>query len=80
MTEMISINITSMVLGLILPFWVALSICIALAIGKRLNTFILGDYVRQVVEENNKLIMENRKMKKELENDWKTKTNHWGDS
>ena len=67
MTEIISINITSMVLGLILPFWVALSICIALAIGKRLNTFILGDYVRQVVEENNKLIMENRKMKKELE-------------
>ena len=58
-----------MVLGLILPFWVALSICIALAIGKRLNTFILGDYVRQVVEENNKLIMENRKMKKELENE-----------
>lgn len=69
MTEIISINITSMVLGLILPFWVALSICIALAIGKRLNTFILGDYVREVVEENNKLIMENRKMKKELEND-----------
>lgn len=69
MTEIISINITSMVLGLILPFWVALSICIALAIGKRLNTFILGDYVRQVVEENNKLIMENRKMKKELGND-----------
>ena len=69
MTEIISINITSMVLGLILPFWVALSICIALAIGKRLNTFILGDYVREVVEENNKLIMENRKMKKELENE-----------
>lgn len=69
MTEIISINITSMVLGLILPFWVALSICIALALGKRLNTFILGDYVREVVEENNKLIMENRKMKKELEND-----------
>ena len=69
MSEIISINITSMVLGLILPFWVALSICIALAIGKRLNTFILGDYVREVVEENNKLIMENRKMKEELEND-----------
>ena len=69
MTEIISINITSMVLGLILPFWVALSICIALALGKRLNTFILGDYVKEVVEENNKLIMENRKMKKELEND-----------
>ena len=67
MTEIISINITSMVLGLILPFWVALSICIALAIGKRLNTFILGDYVREVVEENNKLIMENRKMKEELQ-------------
>ena len=66
MTEIISINITSMVLGLILPFWVALSICIALAIGKRLNTFILGDYVKKVVEENNKLIMENRKMKEEL--------------
>jgi len=69
MTEIISINITSMVFGLILPFWVALSICIALAIGKRLNTFVLGDYVRKVVEENNKLIMENRKMKEELEND-----------
>ena len=69
MTEIISINITSMVFGLILPFWVALSICIALALGKRLNTFILGDYVKEVVEENNKLIMENRKMKKELEND-----------
>lgn len=58
-----------MIFGLILPFWIALSICIALAIGKRLNTFILGDYVRQIVEENNKLIMENRKMKKELENE-----------
>lgn len=69
MTEIISINIISMIFGLILPFWIALSICIALAIGKRLNTFILGDYVRQIVEENNKLIMENRKMKKELEND-----------
>lgn len=69
MTEIISINITSMIFGLILPFWIALSICIALAIGKRLNTFILGDYVRQIVEENNKLLMENRKMKKELEND-----------
>lgn len=59
----------SMIFGLILPFWIALSIFVALAIGKRLNTFILGDYVRQVVEENNKLIMENRKMKKELENE-----------
>ena len=69
MTEIISINIISMIFGLILPFWIALSICIVLAIGKRLNTFILGDYVRQIVEENNKLLMENRKMKKELEND-----------
>ena len=69
MTEIISINIISMIFGLILQFWIALSICIALAIGKRLNTFILGDYVRQIVEENNKLLMENRKMKKELEND-----------
>ena len=69
MTEIISINIISMIFGLILPFWIALSICIALAIGKRLHTFILGDYVRQIVEENNKLLMENRKMKKELEND-----------
>lgn len=69
MTEIISINITSMVLGFILPFWVTFSICIALALGKRLNTFIVGDYVKEVVEENNRLIMENRKMKKELEND-----------
>ena len=63
----ITIDITSMVFGLILPFWVALSIFVALALGKRLNTFILGDYVREVVEENNKLIMENRKMKEELQ-------------
>lgn len=59
----------SMIFGLILPFWIALSIFIALAIGKRFSTIIVGDYVRQVVEENNKLIMENRKMKKELENE-----------
>ena len=69
MTEIITIDITSMIFGLILPFWIALSIFIALALGKRLNTFIVGDYVREVVEENNKLIMENRKMKMELEND-----------
>lgn len=69
MTETITIDIISMVFGLILPFWIALSIFVALALGKRLNTFILGDYVRQVVEENNKLIMENIKMKKELKND-----------
>ena len=69
MTETITIDIISMIFGLILPFWIALSICIALAIGKRLNTFILGDYVRQIVEENNKLLMENRKMKKRLKND-----------
>ena len=67
MTEIISINITSMVLGLILPFWVALSICVALAIGRRLNTFMVGSYVREVVDENNRLIMENRKMKEELQ-------------
>lgn len=67
MTGIISIDIMSMIFGLILPFWIALSICIALALGRRLNTFILGDYVRKVVEENNRLIMENRKMKKELD-------------
>ena len=66
MTGIISIDIMSMIFGLILPFWIALSICIALAFGRRLNTFVLGDYVRKVVEENNRLIMENRKMKKEL--------------
>jgi hypothetical protein len=55
-----------MVFGLILPFWVTFSISVALALGKRLNTFVVGDYVRKIVEENNKLIKENRKMKKEL--------------
>ena len=69
MTGIISIDSMSMIFGLILPFWIALSIFVALAIGKRFSTIIVGDYVRQVVEENNKLIMENRKMKKELEND-----------
>lgn len=67
MTGIISIDIASMVFGLILPFWVALSICVALALGRRLNTFIMGDYVREVVDENNRLIMENRKMKEELQ-------------
>ena len=69
MTGIISIDSMSMIFGLILPFWIALSICIALAIGKRLNKFMVGSYVRDVVGENNRLIMENRKMKKELEND-----------
>ena len=69
MTGIISIDNMSMIFGLILPFWVALSVCVALAIGRRLNTFIVGDYVKEVVEENNKLMMENRRMKKELEND-----------
>lgn len=67
MTGIISIDIMSMIFGLILPFWIALSICIALALGRRLNTFVLGNYVRKVIEENNRLIMENRKMKKELD-------------
>ena len=67
MTETITIDVISMVFGLILPFWIALSISLALALGKRLNTFVVGDYVRKIVEENNELIKENRKMKKELE-------------
>ena len=67
MTETITIDIISMVFGLILPFWIALSIFVALAIGKRFSTIIVGDYVRKTVEENNKLIMENRKMKMELQ-------------
>jgi len=46
----IHIDLTSMILGLILPFWIALSIFIALALGKRFTTFYVGDYVRKTVE------------------------------
>ena len=63
----ISIDLASMCFGLVLPFWIALSISIALALGKRFEVYIVGEYVEGLVEENNKLIAENRKMKKELD-------------
>ena len=67
MTEVITINLASMIFGLVLPLWIAVSISIALALGKRFEAYIVGDYVEEIVEENNKLVLENRRMRKELE-------------
>lgn len=58
-----------MVFGLILPFWIALSVFIALALGKRFTTFYIGDYVRKTVERNNELMIENKKLREELNDD-----------
>ena len=65
----ISIDVNSMIFGLILPFWIALTVFIALALGKRFETFCVGDYVRDTVERNNKLIKENQQLRNELKGD-----------
>lgn len=62
----ISIDLSSMIFGLLLPFWIALSIFIALAMGKRFETFVVGSYVEDTVNRNNKLIIENQKLRDEL--------------
>lgn len=63
----ICIDETSMTLGLLLPFWFTFSVLIAVALGKRFETFVMGRYVEDVVKENNELIMENRRLKDELD-------------
>jgi hypothetical protein len=63
---MISIDLSSMIFGLLLPFWIALSIFIALALGKRFETYIIGSYVKDTVNRNNELIIENQKLRDEL--------------
>ena len=63
----ISFDLTSLLFGLLLPFWFTISVFIALIIGKRFETFTVGSYVEEVVKENNKLITENRELKKELQ-------------
>jgi hypothetical protein len=67
MTEVITIDVVTMCFGLVLPFWIAVSSSIALAIGKRFEVYIVGEYVEEIVRENNKLVLENRRMREELE-------------
>ena len=62
----ISIDLSSMVFRLLLPFWIALSICIALALGKRFETYIIGSYVIDTINRNNELIIENQKLRNKL--------------
>ena len=62
----ISIDLSSMIFGLLLPFWIALSIFMALAIGKRFETYVVGSYVRDTVNRNNELIIENQKLRNKL--------------
>lgn len=62
----ISIDLSSMAFGLLLPFWIAFSICIALACGKRFETYVIGSYVRDTINRNNELIIENRKLRDKL--------------
>lgn len=68
MTEVITIDLATMCFALVLPFWIASSISIALALGKRFEVYIVGEYVEEIVRENNKLVLENRRMKKDLKN------------
>lgn len=62
----ISIDLSSMIFGLLLPFWIALSIFIALALAKRFEVLIVGSYVEDTVNRNNELIIENQKLRDEL--------------
>ena len=66
MGMIISIDLYSMIIGLLLPFWIALSIFIALALGRRFETFLVGSYVRDTVNRNNELIEENQQLRQEL--------------
>ena len=65
----IQIDLNSMIFGLILPFWTALTVFIALALGKRFETFCVGSYVRDTVNRNNELMKENKKLRKKLKGD-----------
>ena len=62
----ISIDLSSMIFGLLLPFWIALSIFTALALGKRFEIYIIGSYVEDTLNRNNELIRENQKLRDEL--------------
>ena len=62
----ISIDLSSMLFGLLLPFWIALSIFIALALGKRFETYMVGNYVKDTINRNNELIIENQKLRDKL--------------
>ena len=55
-----------MLFGLLLPFWIALSIFIALALGKRFETYMVGNYVKDTINRNNELIIENQKLRDKL--------------
>ena len=65
----ISFDLSSMVFGLLMPFWFTFSIFIALALGKRFETFVMGDYVRKTVERNNELMIKNEELRKKLKGD-----------
>ena len=65
----ICIDETSMVFGLLLPFWFSISVVIAVALGKRFETFVVGGYVRDTVNKNNELIKENQELQKKLKGD-----------
>lgn len=65
----ISFDLSSMVFGLLMPFWFTFSVFIALALGKRFETFVLGDYVRETVERNNELMIQNKELRKKIKGD-----------
>ena len=64
---LITINLESMIYGMLLPFWVFLCFAIALAIGKRFETFSVGRYVDRTVKKNNELIKENMELRRKLD-------------
>lgn len=67
--NIISFDLLSMVFGLLMPFWFTFSVLIALALGKRFETFVMGDYVRETVERNNELMIQNKELRKKLKGD-----------
>lgn len=63
----IHIDLSSMVFGLLMPFWCIFSVMVAIALGKRFEVFTIGSYVKQTVKKNNELMMKNKKLREELQ-------------
>lgn len=64
--SVITIDLTSALIGLILPPLIVFLCGVALICAKRLSTYHVGSYVKDTVRSNNKLIEENRQLRKEL--------------
>lgn len=66
MTFVVTFDLYSVLLMIVLPAVIVFVCYIALMIGQRVQTFWVGNYVRETVERNNRLIEANRELRKRL--------------